>query len=92
MRLVGRHPVTQSQNGKNRPEMPPTFEAMPSSDTKTAFLHELDPKRKSSLVKQPSLLMFRHPFAGHALGLGDLVGAAYHISRALLAFRSGGHI
>ncbi len=23
---------------------------------------------------QPSLLLLRHPFAGHALGLGDLVG------------------
>jgi len=28
------------------------------------------------LDKQSSLLMLRHPFAGHALGLGDLVGAA----------------
>jgi len=24
-------------------------------------------------VRGPSLLMLRHPFAGHALGLGDLV-------------------
>ncbi len=26
---------------------------------------------------QPSPLMLRHPFAGHALGLGDLVGGVY---------------
>ena len=25
-------------------------------------------------VRGPSLLMLRHPFPGHALGLGDLVG------------------
>ena len=35
----------------------------------------LAPERKSSLDKHPSLLMLRHPFAGHALGFGNLTGA-----------------
>ncbi len=28
----------------------------------------------ASRATHPSLLMLRHPFAGHALGLGELVG------------------
>ena len=35
----------------------------------------LEPERKSSLDKHPSLLMLRHPFAGHALDFGNLAGA-----------------
>jgi len=31
---------------------------------------------------QPSLLMLRHPFAGHALGLGDLGGG--HLASGLV--------
>jgi len=27
-------------------------------------------------LPQPSLLMLRHPFAGHALGFGELVGVS----------------
>jgi hypothetical protein len=32
-----------------------------------------EPNRKSSLDMPASPLMYRHPLAGHALGLGDLV-------------------